>query len=324
MSRYCEALAGLVLAGLLLCIVCCKTPPSPSDPSPEYPVIPEAINPTASLRFVSIEAHDISLIKLSYILSVGFSTEQLSGTTSAMRSSLLANLDPAEAQLIISKRSVIVNNTTTDITPEVSLEKATFSVTETGDKKAAIEIPVSLELVIPSLIAAGVPLTDDFTVELAMDLLQENTLRVPVSMHVSETTVFPYVREPIFTITAIAILKAELINTRFRVSMRIDNPNHFPVTLSAFKYELYGDGLSWASGTERRPLDITPKTSVVINFFLLMNFIDMSRSLLDQIIRLDYVNYRFNGEVFVSTGVDYLPSFKSEFDLSGYSEVLDN
>jgi LEA14-like dessication related protein len=199
-----------------------------------------------------------------------------------------------------------------------------FILTETDGQQPSMEIPVSLELDVPSLIAAGVQLADDFTVELALDLLPINVPHELPSVRVSETVVFPFVREPIFTITAIAILRAELINTRFRVSMKIDNPNHFAVELSAFKYELYGNGRLWASGTERSPLDIPAKTSVVVNFFLLMNFIDMSRDLLDQIIRLEYVNYRFKGEALVSTGVDYLPGFTSKFDLSGYSVVLDN
>jgi LEA14-like dessication related protein len=307
--NYRRALSGIVLVGLLLSFVSCKTPPSPESPLFPGPGTQEPVTIIASLRFVSIEAHDTSLIKVNYILRV-------------------ENPGPTEAPVIIDKWSIMVNNTATNIAPVFSINKTAgvyaFAVTGTEGQQAAMEIPLSLELDIPSLIAAGVPLTDDFTVELALDLIHVNMQLVPVSIRVSETAVFPFVREPIFTITAIAILKAELINTRFRVSMKIDNPNHFPVVLSAFKYELYGDGQSWASGTDRNPLNIPAKTSVVVNLFLLMNFIDMSRSLLDQIIRLEHVNYRFNGEAFVSTGVDYLPGFISKFDLSGYSEVLDN
>jgi LEA14-like dessication related protein len=296
MSRcYGRVLSGIVFAGLVLSIVCCKTPPAASS-----------VDPSASLRFVSTEAHGTSLIKVNFIL-------------------LVENPGPMEAQFIINRWSITVNDTATNIDPVFSIEKTDgvyfFSV-GTEARPAVMEIPVSLELDIPSLIAAGVPLMDDFTVELALDLLHTNILRARVSIPVSEVVVFPFVREPVFTITGIAILRAELINTRFRVSMRIDNPNHFPVELSAFKYELYGNGRLWASSTESSPLGIPAKPSVTTNLFLTMNFIDMNRNLLDQIIRLEYVNYRFNGEAFVTTGVDYLPGFTTAFDLSGYSEVL--
>lgn len=138
-----------------------------------------------------------------------------------------------------------------------------------------------------------------------------------------ETAAVPEVRPPVFNITSIAILKAELINTRFRVGLRIDNPNHFPVELSSFRYALYGNGMLWAEGLERNVFSIPANSSLTGNVFLVMNFIDMNRALLDQIIRLESVNYRFAGDVIVSTGIDDLPDFKSSFSLSGYSEVLE-
>jgi hypothetical protein len=54
-----------------------------------------------------------------------------------------------------------------------------------------------------------------------------------------------------------------------------------------------------------------------------MNFINMRRELLDQVIALREVRYRFAGEATVSTGVDYLPQFRMGFELSGNSEVVE-
>ena len=145
-----------------------------------------------------------------------------------------------------------------------------------------------------------------------------------VKAEVKGAAAFPGVRPPEFSITAIAILKAELINTRFRVGLKIDNPNPFPVDLSAFAYELYGNGRLWADGTEKNVFQVKGNSSLEGSMFLIMNFINMKRDLLDQIIRLEDVNYRFAGEVQVGTGVDYLPEFITGFDLSGYSQVLEN
>jgi LEA14-like dessication related protein len=119
-------------------------------------------------------------------------------------------------------------------------------------------------------------------------------------------------------------LKAELINTRFRVSLKVDNPNPFPMELSSFVYELYGEGRFWADGREKNVLKIPALETAETRLFLVMNFIDMKRSLLDQIINLQDVNYRFKGEALVRTEVDYLPQFRTVFDLSGYSQVFDN
>lgn len=139
---------------------------------------------------------------------------------------------------------------------------------------------------------------------------------------VSAGTVVARIREPVFTITSIAILQAELVNTRFRVNLRIDNPNFFPVDLSSFGYELYGEGRFWADGEERDVLHIPARSSGERRLFLLMNFINMKRSLLDEVIAMNMVRYRFRGEARVGTGVEYLPLFDMVFDHSGLSKVF--
>ncbi|MDR3123988.1 MAG: LEA type 2 family protein [Treponema sp.] len=130
--------------------------------------------------------------------------------------------------------------------------------------------------------------------------------------------------EPEFSISSIAILQAELINTRFKVRLRVDNPNSFPLELSAFNYELYGAGRYWAEGRESGSLEIPPESHAEKDMFLLMNFINMKRDLLDQVIALKAVAYRFSGEATVrAVGAigERLPPFVMRFDRSGESPV---
>jgi LEA14-like dessication related protein len=162
----------------------------------------------------------------------------------------------------------------------------------------------------------------DYQAELNLALVYHYGSAAPVHDEVQAVAVFPRIREPVFSIASIAVSQAELINTRFRVSLRIDNPNLFPVTLSAFKYELYGDGLYWAGGQEKNLLLIPGMGSAETKLFLSMNFINMRRHLLDEIIALRNVKYRFTGDVEVCIDIPWLPCFKMKFDHSGYSEVL--
>jgi LEA14-like dessication related protein len=156
------------------------------------------------------------------------------------------------------------------------------------------------------------------TLELSLDFHGGAALHMPVSAQVS----FPRIQRPVFTISSIAVMQAELINTRFRVSLRIDNPNSFPVELTSFNYELYGGGRYWAEGKETKVMQIPPESSAVKDLFLLMNFMNMKREVLDQVIALRTVRYRFTGDVAVGTGVEYLPRFNMRFDQSGDSPVV--
>ncbi|MDR0388825.1 MAG: LEA type 2 family protein [Spirochaetaceae bacterium] len=136
------------------------------------------------------------------------------------------------------------------------------------------------------------------------------------------TARIPRCRDPRFSITSIAVSQAELINTRLRVSLKIENPNPFPVELASFSYELYGAGRFWADGALGNVLTIPPGGTAETSLALLMNFINMRRELLDQVIQMHQVNYRFKGEALVRSSLEYLPAFPMRFDLSGNSPVV--
>jgi LEA14-like dessication related protein len=131
--------------------------------------------------------------------------------------------------------------------------------------------------------------------------------------------------EPGFTITSIKILQADLINTRMKLSLKIDNPNLFPISLSSVKYELYGDGNFWTGGTEKDLAVIEAQNSSETEFNIEMNFINMKRRLLDDIIAMRYVHYRIVGTMNVgavtSADMPELPDISIKFDHSGDSEV---
>jgi LEA14-like dessication related protein len=162
----------------------------------------------------------------------------------------------------------------------------------------------------------------EYLAQISLDLAYRYPGDEPHTGTIQASASFPRIREPEFTITSIAILQAELINTRFKVHLRIDNPNSFPLELSSFEYELYGEGRFWANGRERDVLRIPALGSAETELFLTMNFIDMKRQLLDEIIAMRQVRYRFTGETEVGTGVSWLPRFNMGFDHSGNSKVL--
>jgi LEA14-like dessication related protein len=128
-------------------------------------------------------------------------------------------------------------------------------------------------------------------------------------------------KEPLFEIVSIVILQAELINTRFETVLRVNNPNEFPLELSRIKYELYGNGLFWADGTDNDILKIPAKSIQDTRFNFTMNFINMNRKLLDDIIAMRKVQYIFKGEADVRGNYVKLPVSTMKFNCSGLSEV---
>ena len=129
------------------------------------------------------------------------------------------------------------------------------------------------------------------------------------------------VKEPVFEILSIVIIQAELINTQFETVLKIENPNSFPVELSSLKYELFGNGLLWADGIENDVLRVPAQSSLETKFRFSMNFINMNRRLLDDVIAMRQVRYRFRGTALVRAGIPRAPAFTMDYDISGLSEV---
>jgi LEA14-like dessication related protein len=144
----------------------------------------------------------------------------------------------------------------------------------------------------------------------------------PQSVTVATNAEFPRIREPSLDIVSIAIVQADLVNTQFKANVRIDNPNMFAVNLLSLGYDLYGGGALWTSGKGKCLLEIPARSSANTDLRFSMNFINMKRNLLDDIIAMRQVAYRFSGEAEVETGIEWLPSFQMAFERSGRSEVL--
>jgi LEA14-like dessication related protein len=279
----------------------CKTPPPPLPPPPQP-------DPSALLRFEGIDASDIDHVGMEFKL-------------------ILENPRPDPARAKIEDLKVEINGLETEegilIVPETAVHPFPVDGESADSRPGLAAVPLRLELDLETLGKAGLSLADDYHVKVSAAVDFSYGPGLPVRTAVLENAVFPRIQKPLFTITDIAVLQAELINTRFRVKLKVENPNPFPMELSAFRYLLYGDGRFWADGNEKNVLSIPARDSAEAKLFLIMNFMGMKRDLLDQVIAFQDVRYRFTGEALVSTGIEYLPTFPSGFDLSGYSEVLE-
>jgi LEA14-like dessication related protein len=290
-------LLGTVLLGF--CLSCAAKTALIPEPVIPVPGVPPREKPSAAASFDRIEADDINHVALFFLLEV-------------------RNPRASPARLEIQDWKTAINGLIPDQGAALSLEGDAPRV-EGG---TSLQIPLCLTLDLSKL-PSRLENIDEYQTELDFNLDFVFDTHDIAEITVATRAAFPRIREPDFTITAIAVKKAELINTRFKVSLRIDNPNVFPVELSSFSYELYGADRFWAGGKQTEVLRIPARGSAETEIALVMNFINMRRELLDQIIAMRQVNYRFAGEAVISTNVEFLPQFLAAFDRSGNSAVID-
>ncbi|WP_041611179.1 LEA type 2 family protein [Treponema primitia] len=275
-----------LVGAFLLCISCATKAPPPEEPQARL-----------SLGFDHIEAlspEDITLF---------FAVEGENPRSSALDISL-------------GEWELFLNGAKVEKGIAVSLDKGTLEALSSGTVPLSIHLGGEA-LALPDK-SGFIEYNAGITLSLILHYQGGESLREQVSTEID----FPRIQIPEFTISSMAVVQAELINTRFKVRLRIDNPNNFPLELSSFAYELYGAGRYWAEGKETKVMPIPPQGSAERDLYLLMNFINMKREVLDQVIAMRNVRYRFTGDVLVGTGIEYLPRFTMSFDRSGDSPVI--
>jgi LEA14-like dessication related protein len=127
--------------------------------------------------------------------------------------------------------------------------------------------------------------------------------------------------EPEFDVVSIYIIQADIVVTEFEAVIKIVNPNDFSVELSSINYELYGNSRFWSGGSANDILIIPANSSAETRFTFEMNFINMNRRLLDDVIAMRQVFYRFKGVAQLRPVISNASVFSAAFDCSGYSEV---
>ena len=156
----------------------------------------------------------------------------------------------------------------------------------------------------------------------------EEAVEVIEIIEAIEVIDFIEIKEPEFEVESIYILQADIVVTEFEAVLRIKNPNDFAIELSSITYELYGNGEFWAEGITRNILQIPAQSSSETSFVFSMNFINMNRRLLDDVIAMRQINYRFKGQAQMKPVIQDIPigkfianTFNVDFDCSGRSQV---
>jgi LEA14-like dessication related protein len=210
-------------------------------------------------------------------------------------------------------------------------EGAASHSTESENQKTALENQGSAETAVEKAAEAAAETAAEAAAEPEAGNSLECTIRAvlrnsrgeELTINKTQTVSLPRIYKPQVRIISIAVKRAELINTRLKVRLAIYNPNQFAVNLSRFSYELYGNGRFWADGSLDDLVTIQGKEIQEKDIYLVMNFINMKRDLLDQVIALKSVQYRFHGELTIGTPFTYIPAFPYTFDRQGASPVIE-
>ncbi|MDR0567793.1 MAG: LEA type 2 family protein [Spirochaetaceae bacterium] len=290
-------LVSFLLAGMYFS---CKTVKPENPPVQSLPAARAGIpSPRARLVFERAEAETIECISLYFTLEV-------------------TNPRAASADLNIQDWRIQLNKRPLHEGSSLILDAKTPRVSA----GAEAQFPVRLNLDMNRFSRPDEETGAEYLAELQMRLSFAFASGDTAVTQLDTEAVFPRIREPELSITSIAVGKGERVSaaSRFRLSLQVDNPNIFPLEVSAFSYSLYGDGVFWAEGEQNETLHVPANGSAETYVYCMIDFIEV-KQLQKQLAALKQVQYRLTGETTILTNIVYLPEFRMGFDLSGDSRM---
>ncbi len=146
--------------------------------------------------------------------------------------------------------------------------------------------------------------------------------RTTAQLEACETVTVPRIKDPVFNIKRVRVKQAELVNTRLLLDVSIENPNSVDLVFDTMDYTFYGEGRWWAESRHFEAATIPARENMAVELELIMNFIDMKRSLLDQVIKMARIGYRLTGSARIRVEIEGFPPFEFPFAIVGESPVV--
>jgi len=282
-------------------IISCKTKDAPNEIIPLNNVEKDIQKPRTNLFLERISAEDVEHISIFFMLDVeNFRTERV---------------------------TVDIQNWNIEINGKELYEGSNLALDINHNRVAGSEksqIPLRLDLNMDKFPISKGEIFSEYKADIEINLNFAFDNGDVTETLIATSAIFPRIQEPEFTITSIAVSRGERLNTntRFRLTLQIDNPNVFPLELTSLSYAFYGNDDFWANGKDEMFIPIPAYGSAETQVYFLIDFIDISKNIQEKLVTLGNVRYRLTGESTVLTNIVYLPRFRMDFDLSGATSVF--
>ncbi len=113
---------------------------------------------------------------------------------------------------------------------------------------------------------------------------------------------FTRIQAPSISISSLSLLDAQLLEQRYRLQLRIQNPNPYSLPIAGLQYRLYLNGLEFARGVSSQAVTVPAYEERVLN----VDMISTIGTLIEQLrqwpdVQHGELRYRLAGEAKLST-----------------------
>jgi len=158
---------------------------------------------------------------------------------------------------------------------------------------------------------------DTTTYEINLGLLFNLPVLGSTRIPVSHNGVVPIPKLPSIKVHQLKLDRITLTGAQLSLKVAVDNPNAFAMMFDQLNYNFSINGLNWVSGKSSSTTKINEKGEGIVSIPVSLDFLTMGRSVYNLINGTSELNYKFNGDMDVSSTVSLLGKHTMPFDHSG-------
>lgn len=137
--------------------------------------------------------------------------------------------------------------------------------------------------------------------------------RIPIS----HTGHLPIPKLPAISVKDLKLNSLGFTGAKLDLKVAIDNPNAFAMIFDQLNYNFQINGLDWASGKNTKPMQVNEKGEGIVTIPVKLDFLQMGQSVYQLINGTSNLNYKFSGNVDMSSNISLLGKHSLPFNQSG-------
>lgn len=184
-------------------------------------------------------------------------------------------------------------------------------------------IPVPVEVTYQELLNTYTRLReqDEFAYNLGVGLWFELPVLDRVRVGANKEGTLPVIRAPRFELQRLELTGLSLNGATVLLALEMRNPNSFGFTMNSLDYRFAVSDRQWASGVTRRPFQVREKDTAILELPVQVDFGELGRSARDLLVRRRPLDYTFEADLAVATGLELLGEAVIPIRLGGQKEV---
>ncbi|MFQ5677047.1 MAG: LEA type 2 family protein [bacterium] len=149
---------------------------------------------------------------------------------------------------------------------------------------------------------------------LAFDL---QVVGLPVKIPVRKQGRLPLIKPPKIKVSSLQLNRLGLTGADLVLRILLSNPNAFTFKLEQMSYQFAVNDVPWMNANSQKVVKIPAKDKGVMTFPISLNFLQVGRSVYDLLTNDRPVQYRFSGDLKLTTSLPILSKVTLPFDHAG-------